>query len=271
MKKAFTTLLLAFTGFLNVTALENQPAGARSLSLSNAFVSISDTWSTFHNQAGIAGFESVSAGIFYESRFGIEELKQTAGTVILPVRSGTFGFSFSQFGKGSFKENKIGLAFAKTLSEKFSAAIQLDYLSRLFPENKTAKGFATFEAGLIYSPNRRLFFGAHVFNPLKTGIETPEGRQKAPAIFRIGGHYQFDESLLLTIETQKDTKNPFLLKTGIEFSPAKNFFLRFGISGRPVNYTSGIGYRFGKITTDIAFSYHGNLGITPSVSLQIEI
>lgn len=271
MKKTFITLLCVLSGFLNVLALENQTAGSRSLSLSNAFVSVADTWSTFHNQAGIAGFESVSAGIFYESRFAIEELKQTAGTFIFPVHSGAFGFSFSQFGKGSFKENKIGLAFAKTLSEKFRAAIQLDYLSQLFPENREAKGFATFEAGIIYSPTKQLFFGAHIFNPFEGGIETPEGRQKMPATFRIGGHYQFDESLLWIVEAQKDTKNPFLLKTGIEFSPVKNFFLRFGISGKPVNYTSGIGYRFGKITTDIAFSYHGTLGITPSISLHIEI
>lgn len=271
MKKTFITILFTLSGFLNLLALENQSAGSRPLSLSNAFVSISDTWSTFHNQAGIAGFNSVSATVFYESRFGIEELKQTSGSFILPTRSGTFGFCFSQFGKGSFKENKLGIAFAKTLSEKFRAAIQLDYLSQLFPENRNTKGFATFEAGIIYSPTNQLFFGAHVFNPIEGGIETPEGRQKMPVTIRVGGHYQFDESLLLIVETQKDIKNSMLIKTGIEFSPAKNFFLRFGISGKPVNYTSGMGYRFGKIATDIAFSYHGNLGITPSISLQIEI
>jgi hypothetical protein len=59
-----------------------------------------------------------------------------------------------------------------------------------------------------------------------------------------------------------------MIKSGLEFSPVKNFALRFGVSGKPVNYSAGIGFQTGKIVTDIGFSYHGNLGLTPSVSIQ---
>ena len=271
MKKPALTFILLIFGLSNSFALENHPVGARSLALSHAFISIPDVWNTFHNQAGLAGIDGFSAGVFYESKFMVDELSLAAGSIILPVNAGTFGFSFYQFGKGSFKESKIGLAFSKQLSEKFSAAIQLDYFSQRLPENSSAFGFATFEAGIIYSPNNKLFLGAHIFNPISNGIETAEGKQKSPTIFRFGGHYQFDEMILVTIETQKDLENPFILKTGIEFSPMQNLALRFGVSGKPVNYTAGIGYTFGKVTTDIGFSYHGNLGVTPSVSIQIKL
>ena len=271
MKKPALTIIFFIFGFSNLFALENHPIGARSLALSHAFISVSDVWSTFHNQAGITGIEGFSAGVFYESKFMIDELSLAAGSIILPVNAGTFGFSFYQFGEGSFKESKIGLTFAKQLSEKLSAAIQLDYFSQRLPENSRAFGFATFEAGIIYSPNNKLFLGAHVFNPISNGVETSEGKQKSATVFRIGGHYQFDEMILVTVETLKDLENPFILKTGIEFSPAKNLALRFGVSGKPVNYTAGIGYSFGKVTADIGFSYHGNLGITPSVSIQIKL
>lgn len=270
MKKAtILILILSFSAYCK--AIENHPAGARSLALSNAFVSISDVWSTFHNQAGLARITQLSAGAYYESRFSVDELSLAAGTVVLPTRSGSFGLSFFQFGKGSFKENKVGLAFAKQLGEKFNAAVQFDYLSQTFPENERAKGFATFEAGIVFAPTEKLFLGTHVFNPIYGGIETLNGKQKMPVVLRIGGHYQFDEKIVVIVEAQKDTENPILLKTGLEFSPAQNLFLRFGVSGKPVNYTAGIGYRAGKISTDIAFSYHGNLGVTPSVSLQIEM
>ena len=116
-----------------------------------------------------------------------------------------------------------------------------------------------------------LFFGAHVFNPISNGFDLPEGMQKMPAIIRVGGHYQFPKMVLLTFETEKNLENPFIIKTGIEFSPVKNLALRFGVSGKPVNYTAGIGYTVGKISTDIGFSYHGNLGLTPSVSIQIAL
>ncbi len=252
-------------------AAENYPAGARSLALSNAFVSVSDTWSTFHNQAGLAGLEKFSAGVFYQSRFMVDELSHAAGSLVIPVKAGTFGVSFSQFGKGTYKEHKIGLAFAKSLTKRISAAIQLDYLSQLYPENERESGFATFEAGLIYAATDYLFLGAHIFNPISGGFDTPEGLQKMPAVFRFGGHYQFPKKALLILETEKNFENPLVIKSGIEFSPVKNFALRFGVSGKPVNYTAGIGFETGKIVTDIGFSYHGNLGLTPSVSIQINL
>jgi len=269
MKKKLTCLfILAFTFTISFSG-ENYPAGARALSLSNAIVSLSDTWSTFHNQAGLAGLENFSAGFFYESRFMIDELSHVAGSLVIPVKAGTFGVSFSQFGKGTYKEHKVGLAFAKSLTKKLDAAIQLDYLSERYPENENASGFSTFEAGVVYTATDDLFFGAHIFNPIQGGIRTLEGIQKMPAIFRFGGHYQFPKMVMLMLETEKDTENPFLIKSGLEFSPTKNLALRFGVSGKPVKYTAGIGFQTGKITTDIGFSYHGNLGLTPSVSIQM--
>ena len=268
MKKKLTFFIFLIFAFGISISAENYPAGARALALSNAFVSISDTWNTFHNQAGLANLENFSAGIYYESRFMVEELSFAATSLVLPVKAGTFGFSFSQFGKGTYKEHKVGLAFAKQLSKKLNAAIQLDYLSTRFPENEKAFGFATFEVGIIFAATDDLFFGAHVFNPISNGFDLPEGTQKMPGVFRVGGHYQFPQMVLVTFETEKNFKNPFLIKTGIEFSPVKNLALRFGVSGKPVKYSAGIGYSIGKISTDIGFSYHGNLGLTPAVSIQ---
>lgn len=271
MKRPFITLVFLFVSFHNLFALENYPVGARSLALSHAFISISDTWSTFHNQAGLSGIHNFKAGVFYESRFMVDELSLAAGSLILPIDAGTFGFSFYQFGKGTYKENKMGLAFSKQLTQKLHLGIQLDYFSSRLPENNKTFGFATFEAGIIYSFNKKLFLGGHVFNPILNGIETVEGKQKSPTIFRVGGHYQFDEMVLISFETQKDLENPILFKTGIEFTPIENLALRFGVSGKPINYTAGLGFTFKKITTDIGFSYHGNLGITPSLSIQFNL
>lgn len=271
MRKPFLTVLIFILLIQKSAAIENYPAGARALALSNSFISVSDPWNTFHNQAGLASFEHFSAGIFYESRFMIDELSHVAGTFVAPVKAGTFGFSFSQFGKGTYKEHKLGLAFAKRLTKKLNASIQLDYLTNRFPENENALGFATFEAGVVYAANDNLFFGAHIFNPIANGFDLPEGTQKMPAVIRFGGHYQFPKMVLLTFETEKNTENPLLFKTGIEFSPVKNLALRFGVSGKPLKYTAGIGYTVGKISTDIGFAYHGNLGLTPVVSLQIAL
>lgn len=254
-----------------LTAIEKYPTGARPLALSNAVVSVADVWGTFHNQATLATLNTFSAGVFYESRFMVDELSHTAGTLVIHAKPGTFGISFSQFGKKTFKEHQLGLALARMLGEKLAAAVQLDYFSARFPENESARGFATFEAGVLFLASEQISLGAHLFNPVQAGIETSSGVQKMPAIVRFGGHYQFPEMGLIALEAEQHFNGPLLVKSGIEFMPVKNLALRFGVSGKPVTYTTGIGYRTGKIMTDIGFGYHGNLGVTPSISIQIEL
>ncbi|QGY45119.1 hypothetical protein GM418_16015 [Maribellus comscasis] len=270
MKQFLFTVSFLILGIF-AFSIENYPSGARSLALSHASVSFSDVWSTFHNQAGLTGVNAFSAGFFYESKFQIEELSLVSGALVLPTASGNFGVSFFQFGEGNFKENKFGLAFSKLLTKRLGAGIQLDYLSQTFPENSRSKGFVTIEGGAIFSASEDLVFGAHVFNPFLRGIETLNGKQKVPAVFRLGGRYHFDTVVLLAFEAEKNSRNPLLMKTGVEFKPVENLALRFGVSGKPFKYTAGLGYTFGKVTTDIGFSYHGNLGFTPSVSLQFNL
>ncbi len=251
--------------------MENHNAGARFLGLSNSCISLSDTWATFHNQSGLSGMSDISAGFYYESKFGIDKLSLTAGSFVLPVRAGVFGLSFLQFGKGVFKENKFAIAFAKQLFPKFSAGMQMDYFTQTLPENEHTRGFATFEGGIIYCPVKKLFLGAHIFNPASQSAEFIFGTHKMPLILRAGGHFLFDKNIMITFETEKDSNSPVLFKTGVEFLPAKNLAIRAGASGQPFNYTAGIGYITGNISADIGFSYHGNLGVTPSVSIQFQL
>jgi hypothetical protein len=271
MWKTYLTAILILFGASGLTAIENHSSGARTFALSNAVVSISDTWSTFHNQATLTGISTFTAGVYYESRFLTEELSLAAGTLVLPIKSGVFGFSYSQFGKGTYKENKTGLAFAMMLSEKLGASVQFDYFALRMPENENALGFVTFETGLVYHLNKNLHFGAHLFNPVKAGFETSEGKQEMPFTLRLGTHYSFPGNVLISFEAGKTGDYKWVCRSGLEFEPVKNFILRAGVSGRPINITTGIGFRTGKIISDIGFGYHANLGITPAVSIQFEL
>ncbi|HYQ56151.1 MAG TPA: hypothetical protein VEP89_02310 [Draconibacterium sp.] len=268
MRRPFYILLGAFTTIATLASSQNYIGGARSVALSNAVVSISDVWSTFHNQATLAQLNTISAGVYYESKYGIDEFALAATSVVFPSTAGTFGLSFYQFGKGTFKEHKIGFAYAKQLSERFNAALQFDYLTQRMPENADAFSFVTFEVGATYQLTEQITLGAHTFNPVKNGYNYPEEKIKLPAVYRLGAHYTFDEYVLISLETQKESERDVVVRSGLEFMPLRNLALRFGISGRPVQYTAGLGYSFKNISTDIAFSYHGNLGFTPSVSIQ---
>jgi len=265
----FLFFVCLFTGlFLQAGGIENFRAGGRSLALSDACISVPDLWSSFHNQAGIAGSDQIIAGVFYESKFYLKELSTVAGAAIIPTSTGNFSFSFIQFGRKSYKEEKLGLAFAKNLGQKIKAGIQFDYFLLSLPENERAKGFATVEGGVIYSPGHECSVGAHVFNPVGGGIHYPAGKEKVPASFTLGGHYLFNESLMVCLAGEKETGHPACLKTGVEFNLMGALSFRFGISGKPFRYTTGLGYKAGNLSVDIGFSHHNALGMTPSVSLQ---
>jgi hypothetical protein len=279
MKPSLDTIFLArnvisvFLGFipLLLPAIDNHKAGARSLALSHATVSFSDNWASFHNQAGLSGHNNVSAGFFFESKFGIDVLSFAAGSLIFPAVNGVFAFSVSRLGNVLYHEDKFGLAYARQLFKSIKAGLQFDYFGVFYPENSHAKGFATFEGGLIFQPDDKIHLGIHIFNPVSAGIEWADGLQKMPVVLRLGGHYNFDKYLLLALEAEKNNHNPVLFKSGIEFIPAPKFALRVGFSGKPINYSMGIGYITELFSSDIGFSYHGNLGISPSISVQIKL
>lgn len=239
--------------------------------MSHASVAFSDTWATFSNQAGIADINSITAGFFYESQYSLDELSLCAGTVIFPIQFGSFGLSLYQFGINEFTEQKLALAFAKQLSKRCYAGIQMDYFSYHLPENENAVDFSTFEAGIIIEATDKLLLGAHVFNPVSKGYNYPSGTIPVLMLLKAGGQYTFDKMVLLAFEAEKDKEHPFRLKTGLEFKPAESLAMRMGISGNPFNYTAGLGYKFSRFSADIAFGYHNNLGITPSVSVQINL
>ena len=250
---------------------DNHKAGARASALSNAVISFSDTWSTFHNQAGLASLDCISAGFFYDSKFSINKLSTIACSIVLPVSRGVFGLSILQFGRGPYHENKYAIAFARPVSDKWKAGIQIDYISVLFPENPDHKGMATFEGGILFAPVEKLTIGVHIFNPVAEGFSMPEGKQTMPVIIRAGCNYTFGNNLLVAAEGEKADGLPFLLKTALEFFPAERLAFRFGTSGKPLRYSSGIGYVLDKYSAGISFEYHENLGITPSLSIQFKL
>jgi hypothetical protein len=88
---------------------------------------------------------------------------------------------------------------------------------------------------------------------------------------RAGGHYLFDNTVLVAFEVEKENLHPVVIKSGIEFLPAENLAIRIGASGKPVKYTCGIGYSTGCFSADIGFDYHSTLGFSPSLSVQLNL
>src|SRR5580765_6641263 len=90
--------------------------GARSGAMGNSSVTLSDAFSVFNNQAGMAFLKGFSAGLFSKREFSVSELTYSAGGVTLPTKSGVFGLNASYYGFESYNEKKAGLAYARLFS-----------------------------------------------------------------------------------------------------------------------------------------------------------
>jgi hypothetical protein len=263
--KYIYTLLFSVCSFALI-ASENQLAGARSAGMGNASVTLSDAWSVFHNQAGLARLEKITAGAYYENRFLVPELGVKALALAMPTKSGVFGVSLSQFGFSLYNESKVGVAYSMLLSEKVSGGIQLNYLNTFIGEGYGNRGVFTGEAGVQAEVAPGLIVGAHIFNPFRVRL-AHYANERIPVIMRLGLGYKISEKVLLCAETQKNSDLKPIVRVGMEYHITEQLYLRAGVSTNPSMNTFGAGLNLKNFRFDFSSSIHSVLGYSPQISL----
>lgn len=272
-------MILVFVLLANIVngAEFSGPKGARSNGIGNASVTLSDFWSIYNNQAGLARYNNLAVGVYYENRFLVKELSTRGGAFVLPVGSGVFGLGYDYFGYSQFNQQKIGLAYARAFGSKFSVGIQLDYLSTRIAQDYGNRNAFTFEIGLQSEIFENLFLAAHLFNPLQVKLED-EYNERIPAVFKFGLSYNIADNLFIAIETEKDSEFKPLIRGGLEYVIVEEAIVRIGYSTLPANsgsenfsiaslYTFGFGLQINKFYLDLSSSFHQTLGWSPQVSL----
>jgi hypothetical protein len=267
--RSFLFLLLVSVGTTVKAGHENFPLGARQAGMGSTGVAYPDIWSATHNQAGLALLDRPTFGLFYENRFTLKELGLKAGVFAYPTSSGTFAIDLMQFGYSKYSESQIGLAFAKSLGNKFSAGIKFDYLNTFFSEEYGNKGTFIAELGLLAKPLEHLYIGGHIYNLNRAKIAAYND-EKIPTILTVGIAYEFSEKVICTVEVEKDLDYKAIYKVGMEYRFLQNLFLRAGVTSNPNQMSFGIGYSFKRIKADISFSSHQVLGISPHVGFSYE-
>ena len=242
--------------------------GSRSQSLAGISVSLADCWSIFGNQAGLAQIDRLTIGGSFQNRFLVKELSTNSGLVILPVHSSVFAFSVYQFGEITFRQEKMGIAFARSLSPRLHFGIQFNYY-RFFlaEENKTIGSYGV-ELGFQYQLTDHLLLGIHALNPYQTNRQTFSGKYSYPSQFNVGAYFKVSESFAFVTELQKDLLYPLNIKTGLEYDVLNKLYIRTGISGKPYQLSAGMGFSVKMLAIDLAVSYNQYLGNSPSVSFQ---
>ncbi len=250
----FSVFLLNFTSFSQYQT----ESGARQGGMAGSGIVISDIWSSYHNQAGLADLPVFSAGLFYSDIFNMPDLRDIAFSAAMPVEQyGVAGINYSYNGNEFSNFSKFGLAFSKRLGKRITAGIQLDYL-RFAQLNYGNTGTAVGEIGFIAEPVEKLYIGAHVFNPWRAKLSGTE--DYLTSVLRIGAGYYFSEKVIVTAETEKEIDKPLVFRAGTEYNLIQGLFIRTGIATNPTKYSFGLGYNYKGIVLDAAYISHNILG-----------
>lgn len=268
MKRASITVLFCLFGGVLFSQSSGEPLdwGARSQAMGNAAVMLDGTWSIFQNQAGLASVDRISAGAFYMSRYNLDELSTGGLGVALPAAGGTFGLAYVSYGYTAYREQRVGLSYARQLGEKLDVGVQLDYIGVSLGGQYGSTAAFTFEGGAIYRASEEITLAVHVFNP--TRVKLAEfNDERLPAVLRFGGMYRFSDRVALTGEIRKHIEYDPSVAVGLEYEVVTDLYVRGGVAGAPSRFSFGAGYRFKAFQIDVSAAVVETIGYTPQVSL----
>lgn len=259
-------LLLAVCALQSAVLRAQESAGASASAMGGAYLVMTDVWSGFHNQAGLADLKALSAGVHYENRFSMNELSDKGVVVAAPFGIHAAGISYRSFGYELFSSSKTSLAYSIKLSDKFSAGMQFNLHSIRLGENYGRQSTLSVEGGFLYKMNEKVSIAAHVYNPTRAKL-TGFNDERIPSMIRAGAGYRFSEKVILTAEVRKPSDAGASVRAGLEYYVADALALRLGIGSDPSQYAFGFGWKLKTFRLDVAAGYHQVLGFSPQVSL----
>ena len=257
--------------FYSATSLASDPygitAGAGEAGTGYTCVMKNGFWSSFHNQASLADYNSFALGFNYQNRFNIAELGIRSAGMIIPAGRASLGALYSHFGYVDFNRQMAGLACGMRLSENLAAGVQIDYFSERTTGEYNNIRKITFEAGILISPSENIRLGIHLFNPVPGSLR----KNYLPSSVRAGAGIYLSKILFAGTEVEMSSGNKVIFRTGFEYEAGKRLWLRGGFCTDNTSFSFGLGYLVKFVQVDIGFVTHEKLGVTSSASLIFKI
>ena len=264
MRLLFCLFLLPILSF---GGQDNGHYGGRSAGMGHSSLTLSDVWSTHHNQAGLGWLTSPTAGVFFQNKYLLKELNYMGFAYAHPIKAGTFGLSFTNFGSSLYGESKVGLGYGMKFSDKITGGVQLNYHNTRIANNYGSHSGITAELGMQAYLTDKFMLAVHLFNPTRSKLNEYND-ERIPTVIRLGLNYQFSDKVLATMETEKDLLNNPVFRAGIEYKTNDMFHLRAGVGTNPTIASFGFGINLENIQIDVAASYHQTLGFAPELSMN---
>jgi hypothetical protein len=263
----FTSICLLLAASVEA-AFDNLSSSAKSLSLANACVALTDEPSVLSINPGGLGFlgsKGFQAGL--SRLYELNELSEGEFYFAAPFRRLAIGAGLHVFGKGNYyQESVLSLALAYRIRHRVSVGANLKYVRVSFSDEYDALSAFSVDVGSAFKVNPNLQVGLGVRNAnqpelVKNSDDIPTNVSFGLAVF------PFEEVTLL-FDLSYEERYREQLHFGQEIKLLKNLPLRFGIQTSPASYAFGAGFNFDKLLLDYAYSNHSVLGDTHKISFS---
>ncbi len=231
--------------------------GSRANGMGNASVTLSDSWSMFHNIGALARFKHTSATASYQNRYGIPEFNTLGGGFTRPTLNGVAALGVFRFGDDLYSEQKINLGYSNQFGLA-SLGINVNYLQYNIEATGT-RGIFTLDFGGVADITDQLLFGAQVTNITQSELSSFSG-EKIPTVMTAGLSYRPSDELMLNAEIEKDLDFDAYFKLGLEYQVIEKLKVRTGLTTEPFESAFGVGFTPSAFTVDYAFRNNPNLG-----------
>lgn len=222
-----------------------------------------DVFSCMSNQAALASVNSILIGIYGERRYMLSETSLYSLAAAMPTSLGNFGLQVNYAGFKNFNENKIGIAYGRTLGRRINIGVQFNYYAYHIPAYAAASTL-NFEAGIIARFSETLSAGIQVYNPVGGKLGKTK-HEKLAAAYKIGVGYDASENFFVSAEIIKEEDKPVNVVAGIQYCFKDQFFARAGFTGVTGSVFAGAGILWMGLRLDVSADYHPRLGFSPGV------
>ena len=222
-----------------------------------------DVFSFTGNQAALARLQQVAAGLYGERRFLLAENSAYSMVVAIPTQKGNLGIQLNYAGFTGFNENKLGLAYARSLGKLVDLGIQFNYYGYRIPQygNEAA---VNMELGVLLHFTDQLTGGIHVYNPVG-GQLRKTGSEKLASAYKFGLGYEASPSFSISTEVAKEEDKNVKVTGAVQYQFVKQLFARLGFISDTGSGFAGIGLGWKNIRLDFSGSYHPQLGLSPGL------
>lgn len=268
MKNTLIILILIFLANVSFAQFENTDVGARAVSLSGAYTSISDnSLAIFYNPSGLGQLKYRELSAFYSpAPFGLKELSTAAFTYAEPFSFGTFGLGIKSYGYELYRETNILLAYGSNYKNKIYYGVNLNYYNLNIQNYNSASSFGLDFGTMAYITGflKWGFFGKNI-----TGSTIGTSKEKIAQVYRTGFTLHPRQDLNFILEAEKDVKYPLSVRAGMEYSLYDYIDLRAGIGTEPSTYSFGLGLNYNLFSLDYAIYNSPDLGLTHQGTVSV--